>query len=282
MFEFLFGKKYGRLVKKYFRQRTQGRLQDAYATSIEATEAAIAEYGIGSVEHAQALSLVAKSYVTLGDFDEAEKVATDAITIWTAATGPDNQDIVRFVTLLAEMYLNRDRADLAEHYCARSVDYYARSKARDDSGRSLALRNMGALLQAKGELKEAERYYTESLTLRAQSDDVEKTDVCQSMEDLAGLYTRQERYAEAAVMAKKIMETYARIFGVNHGAVLESLVNLYRAEMKAGDYKNARDNCRKAARKLAGILAPDDPVMLEVRAELALLEMRLAMGPAAA
>ena len=116
----------------------------------------------------------------------------------------------------------------AEHFLTRASQK-ADELGPQEKGRSL--NNLAELYRRQGRAREAERYFTQALTVKEAALGPDHPDVATSLNNLAQLYVAQGRDLEAAPLLERSLAIQEKTLDVDHpvlGRTLTLLADVYR------------------------------------------------------
>jgi tetratricopeptide (TPR) repeat protein len=161
-------------------------------------------YGPEHPEVAQTMGNVASFLVdTGGDLDQARSLLESAIAI-DRRTRPDHEFLGDHLHTLAMIELDEGNYSAAEERWREALDIYARSLPDDDPYVMDARAGLGRALYRQDKLVEAETVLAEAHRL-LQGSDGEADSLEQVIEDLADIYQRSGRSAEAGRLRSEAM-----------------------------------------------------------------------------
>jgi serine/threonine protein kinase len=126
----------------------------------------------------------------------------------------------------------------------------------------VAINSVGILLNAQGELSEAEPYLREALEKRRRILGEEHPDTLNSLNSLGGLLLNQGKLVEAEQYFREGLEKRRRVLGDEHFDTIianQNLANLLRLQGKLAE---AEPFAREAVEKSRRVLGEDDPITL--------------------
>jgi tetratricopeptide (TPR) repeat protein len=176
----------------------EGRLVPTTAPSGQSLTQTIARYGSGSVRAAEAMTALAGVDVEMRRYLDAEPLLIAAHNILADQFGLDDPALAPVLSALARVALARGDKDEARRMAERAVTLDQRNRGRRDpsaADRSERLRTLGAVRAAQEEFADSERVLRRALNLDRVRDDEPAT--ARSLSQLAGLYLRQQRFADA-------------------------------------------------------------------------------------
>ena len=196
-------------------------LDEATALRRRALKIAIAAYGTSSVPAAEAMASLARLYIDLRRYLDAEPLVIAAGNI--LATRPGVED-----ALMASVLADRARIALAQGDKSRARKWAELAVAIDDkvvgSPRTDRLRALGAVLAAEERFDESENTLLQAVALDRSSGD--QLAIARSLAQLANAYMRQKRFAQALPLVEEATAIDQQRLGAAHPLIAEDFHDL--------------------------------------------------------
>ena len=188
----------------------------AIALRRRALKIALAAYGSASVPGAQATAALARLYIDLRRYLDAEPLAIAAGDVLTARLGPENPAMAAVLADRARIALARGKTGGALKLAQAAVAIDARTGAAPRGDR---LRVLGAVLVGEGRFAAGEDILRRALALDRKSGD--RLATARSLAQLANAYIRQKRYAEALPPIEEATLIDQQELGAGHPLIAE-------------------------------------------------------------
>jgi tetratricopeptide (TPR) repeat protein len=212
-------------------------ITEAKALRRRALKIAIAAYGSFSVPAAEAMESLARLYIDLRRYLDAEPLAIAAANVLSARFGPED-------ATMAAVLADRTRIALAQGDRNRARKWAERAVAIDDKAGGVPhtdrLRALGAVLAAEGRFNDSERILEQALALdRAGGDQLASA---RSLAQLAKAYIRQKQYTQALPLIEEATAIDQQLLGATHPLIAEDFHDLgliYLATLRQADAAKA-------------------------------------------
>ncbi len=188
----------------------------AIALRRRALKIALAAYGSASVPAAEATAALARLYIDLRRYLDAEPLAIAAEDVLTARLGPENPAMAAVLADRARIALARGKTGRALKWAEAAVAIDARAGAAPRGDR---LRVLGAALVGEGRFAAGEDALRRALAQDRASGD--RLATARSLAQLANAYIRQKRYAEALPPIEEATLIDQQELGAGHPLIAE-------------------------------------------------------------
>lgn len=148
------------------------------------------------------LNNMAGTYYFQGKLEEAEFLAQRALLIREQSFGLVHPDVAYTLHILANIYERQKRYAEAEQVAERSLSICEQSNGLDSHDAALHMNTLAAIYIVQGKDQEAEPLVLRTLHILEKSCSAH---VVNPLQQLARLYVRQERYAEAAERYQQVI-----------------------------------------------------------------------------
>ena len=196
-------------------------ITEATALRRRALKIAIAAYGASSVPAAEAMASLARLYIDLRRYLDAEPLVIAADNVLSARVGAEDPAI-------AAVLADRSRIALAQGDKNRARQWAEQAVAIDGkiggAPRTDRLRALGAVLAAEGRFDESEHILLKAVALdRADGDQLA---TARSLSQLANAYMRQKRFAQALPLVEEATAIDQQRLGATHPLIAEDFHDL--------------------------------------------------------
>ena len=209
---------------------------------------------------AQMFAVVGPIYETIGEYDDAERLARDALAIQRSLYSPPHPALARGATNLATSLHWKGRYDESEAEYRSAI---RQQRALYASGHPELARNLGFLARlvfdARGELDESEALYRESIEMLRDLSDGATPDLAWNLEGLGVLARRRGDNAGARDYYEQALEIRVETQGGDHPEVGSTLNNLAIVFGSDGDLDGAETMFQRALDVWRSALGPAHP-----------------------
>jgi tetratricopeptide (TPR) repeat protein len=252
---------------------------------------------------------------SLGQFDEAEHLLTQALGIEEDALGPTDSAVAATLDQLATLRHDQGHYDEAESIRRRALHIWAENET-DGPEVALAKAYLAATLQATGETEEprvlledalaslrrsqgeddgdvawilgqlgylvaaqdpveAERRFVEALTLQEKLFEGDHPDVAGTLNNLGGLKLIERDCAAAEEFLSRARDMYVNLYGRDHAAVGRAYNMLARSYECLGRLDEALPLYREGLAILRDVLGAEHPYTVTANTQLGAVEIAL-------
>ncbi|HEV2097890.1 MAG TPA: tetratricopeptide repeat protein, partial [Stellaceae bacterium] len=208
-------------------------IAEATALRRRALKIAVAAYSSSSVAAAEAMAALAKLYIDLRRYLDAEPLVIAADSVLSAKLGAEGARISALLADRARIELARGEVSQAHKWAEAAMAVDARL---DKAPRSDRLRVLGAVLAAEGRFVGSEQILRRALAAdRAGADQLA---VARSLAQLAKAYIRQKRFNQALPLIEEATSIDQRRLGATHPLIAEDFHDvglIYLANDRAAD-----------------------------------------------
>lgn len=177
---------------------------------------ALVAYGSASVRAAEATAALARLYIDLRRYLDAEPLAIAAGGVLTAELGAENPEMAAVLADRARIALARGKTGRALKWAEAAVAIDTRAGAAPRSDR---LRVLGAVLVGEGRFAAGEDALRRALALDRAAGD--RLATARSLAQLANAYIRQKRFAEALPPIEEATLIDQQQLGAGHPLIAE-------------------------------------------------------------
>jgi serine/threonine protein kinase len=176
-----------------------------------------------TVEAALAL---AELYNRQGRFADAETLYTSSADILSETHGPNDHNTLDALSNLALVYRYQGRIDEAEPLLQRVIEA-GEATTLHSTTTTRWKHKLAAIYVDQGRDDDAETLYLQVIdTYKRVFDDESHPDLLVAINDLAGLYGRQEHYELARPLLEKVLVSQRDVLGTDHSRTIATMVNL--------------------------------------------------------
>jgi tetratricopeptide (TPR) repeat protein len=212
-------------------------IDEATALRRRALKIAIAAYGSSSVRAAEAMASLARLYIDLRRYLDAEPLVIAAGNVLSARLGVED-------AAMAAVLADHARIALAQGDKSRARKWAEQAVAIDDkvvgTPRTDRLRALGAVLVAEERFDESERILLQAVALDRSRGDQLAT--ARSLMQLSNTYMRQKRFAQAQPLVEEATAIDQQRLGAAHPLIAEDFHDLgliYLATNRSADAAKA-------------------------------------------
>lgn len=196
-----------------------GGTKEESTTVLADTSVSEGQYGRDAEQRAMMLLLQ-------GQFDEAIKVAKEALSTAEKDLGPDHPQVAEFLMLLATVYKTQGRHGEAEPLIKRTREITEKVRWPEDISVATTLSRLADLFRSFVRYSEAETLAKRALNMAEKERGPEHLVVADALNGLAELYRAQGKYDEAEPLYKRSLDIREKTLGPEHPKVAETLENL--------------------------------------------------------
>lgn len=227
--------------------KVQGRYEEA-KRALE-TSLVIMEKTYGTTHQQVAITLtnLGNLYEAMGSLKEADRVLRRALSIKEDVFGKQHGQVALTLDVLGSLYLDLGRNEEAVKALKRSLDI-KRTEIKDESHWAGTLSNLGRVLEAKGDLPEAESALQDSVAIKSRVWGDNHSQTAKSRCSLGRVYLRQGKL-DLALQTLQLALTCQQLCypDEDHPELATTLLNMAKVLNLQGDWKRARHLAEKAA-----------------------------------
>jgi tetratricopeptide (TPR) repeat protein len=216
-----------RFLVELFRESDPARARGASVTARE-----LLERGAGRIStelasqdevRATLMDTIGSIYRLLGQIDQAESLANEALAIRRRVLGPEHPDVAQSLDLLGQIAWERTTYDVAERHHREALAL--RRRVLDPSHPDLAesLNNLALVLQDRGLYDESEALAREALRIRGEVLGPDHSDTLNTASNLANIESLRGRTAEGERLHREVLAARRRTLPGNHPLLASSL-----------------------------------------------------------
>ena len=159
---------------------------------------------------------LAKHYVRMGRYSEAEQLYQMAIEMDELNLGPDHPDVAQSLNNLGVIYFKQGNNEKAEPLHLRALTI--REKALNPNHRDIgsSLNNLAIIYDMQDRYGEAEPLYRRAISVWEAALGEGHPEVAKGLHNLAVLYRKEARYVEAEPLYRRALSVWEKALGPNH------------------------------------------------------------------
>lgn len=201
---------------------------------------------IYNIDITKCLNLLARLYVDLGKYKEAEPLYLKSMNIFEHHLGVENINIIVTLSNLAVLYRCQGRYKEAEPLYRRALKLCEQRLGTKHTDTAASLNNLAYLCKELGKYEEAENLFHQSLNILADISGLHQPDALRVKDNLALLYTDIGKFDDAEALHKQVMTIRETIFGAMHPETAISANNLGCVYAKQGKLELAEPLYKRA------------------------------------
>jgi len=205
--------------------------QDGEAMGLNASIGSILDYSISRMDEelgdqpvvkANLNTTLGKMFVRLGEFDRAEKLASDAVESLSSLDSDSREDLAEALYELARVNQERGNTQMADSLLLQAIDIHERSENGLVDKQALAAVSFYANLQwfNNGKFDVADSLLTKTLEIRYQNFYDDQGNIAVGHNDLAAMNHSRGHFEEASENYEKAIELYTRELGEHPAAAV--------------------------------------------------------------
>jgi len=197
------------------------------------------------------------AYLSLGQYDQAEKHLRTALRLDIEHRGAKARDTLRVSNLLATLLDRTGRGAEADTLIRRNLADCGRALGRDDPITLDAAERLGSILVHLGKNDEAEAVFRKNVEDRSRVLKPEHSDTLRSVYHLSRLLRERRQFAPAEKLAYEYAHSVQCTMGSNHPDYVLALTNQGDVLRDQGKLTDAEPFYRQAAAEARRIFSPD-------------------------
>ncbi|MCS7080343.1 MAG: CHAT domain-containing protein [Chloracidobacterium sp.] len=210
-------------------------------------------------QEARAQTVRAERLRQSGQYDEALKLALEALKTREDIYGPENPFVADTLTTVAAIYYDKGDYAQSEAWYRRALAMREKTLGPNHHHVALTLNNLGLTLQRKGDYAEAEQLYQRSIQVDEAALGPNHEDTLPTINNLASLYQERGRYAQAAALYQRAVAGWEAARGPDSLELAYSLNNLGALQRLQSDYTAAEPMFQRALGIFEKGLGPEHP-----------------------
>ena len=238
--------------------RYSGKLEDAARLQREAVETAHAS-GVPPEVRAYALYRLANTVRAQSQFDEARRLATEALEMRTSIFGPDSREAAASYQQLALIAFDKSDPDTAAALIQRAIGLLKKHLGPRHNEVGNALNDSALFLMDRGQHQEALPILEEVLAIARADLGDDHPEVAAINENVGNVLFRLNRHAEAAARLEDVLAVRRKALGDDSMVVGRTLHNMGVAYTRLGDFDKAEQRLNEARDRLQRTLGREHP-----------------------
>ncbi len=206
-----------------------------------------------------ALGVLARASMELADFERAEAVLDDAMSLAQEELGNAHPDTANLLQTYARLLQDIGRTDEAEAPRREALAILRRALPENDPRVATSLNNLGNYLRIKGEYEEAAEMLEEALAIREEVLGPEHPSVAITINNLALALKNIGHFERAEELYRRSIEIRERTFGPEHPRLMTSYLNLASLYASTNELEKLEDAARRALEIGRRTRGPDHP-----------------------
>jgi len=182
---------------------------------------------------------IAKAYIDLGLYAEAQEQLQRVVDLRTRALGADDRDTLTSMDQLADAYAYQTKYAQAEPILRAALDRSKRAWGADDPTTMAIMNDLALLTGSTGNYHEAATLLSQLLVVQRRSKGDEEISTIELMDNLATQYDNLDEYEKAETLHRRAIDLSIRVRGPNHPDTLTAINNLGVLYRKEGKYAEA-------------------------------------------
>ncbi len=204
---------------------------------------------------AKLLDTIGGLYLTVGDYERAQSVLENALTLRRQSLNAQHPDVAESLNHLAAVAYEKGDFAGSETMYREALDLRRKLLGTTHLSVADSMTGLGRALVALGKFTEAEPLIRYALALRRNQLGPDHKDVAESLHRLGRLLGEQGKFGEAADTYRQAFAINRKLYGSEHPGTAASLNNLAVMLQQLGDYAGAESLSREVLalrRKLHG------------------------------
>ena len=214
-------------------------------------------------EHADTLIRLAQLKQQLSQFLEAERLLTEALTVYERNLGKKHADLTIVLNELARLYLRQSKFARAEPLLKRLLEI-TRAKGEEHSQVATVLAGLAIVREGLGEHAAAEALYRRALDIREKNFAPNDMAIAKTLELLAQTCAAGGKFGEALALFQRALPMRVQSLGADHASVTTSRESIAELERNVADEARLSDAPKASGESsdVAVVDAPAKPVPL--------------------
>src|SRR3984957_7827055 len=207
----------------------------------------------------QFMQVMAQTYINLGLFARAHRLAERALENRRRALGPNDRKTLESMTQLGWI-LDREGHDLeAEKLIRETLELQRRVLGPEDRLTLETTDSLGIILEKEGHYAEEEKLERELVAIRTRKLGPEHPQTLRSMLNLADALHGESHLPESEKQFRQLLEIERRVLGSGHPSMLATMHNLANVIQEQGRYDEAEILYRETLETEQRVLGPEHP-----------------------
>lgn len=206
------------------------------------------------------LSRLGETLRLLGQFDEAENLQVQAVSLAEQLQPPDPVLLADTLNGLGIIYKDTGRYTQADHHYRRGLQLLEQTLGSDDLHLAAIHHNLAGLAHAQNQFSNGEPHARRALAIRARHEGLTTTGAAADLGVLGALLLGQHRYTEAEDALAKSLAIWEARFGPCHYEVAVAQHNLAAVYAARGEHIQALETLKRVLdtkTRIVGATHPD-------------------------
>ena len=199
------------------------------------------------------------SYFNAGNYEKAEPLMEEALSITRENFGPDHPDYTIRLNNLAQLYQEMGCFEQAELMMKEVLQVDIKNVGGDNHDYAIDLNNLAQLYQQMGRLEQAEPLMQEALRINKEKLGEDHPSYAINLNNLGMLYNAMGCYEEAEPLVKEALRIDKEKFGQDHDSYARDVNNLAHIYKAMGRLKQAEPLIQEALSIDREYLGEDHP-----------------------
>lgn len=217
------------------------------------------------------LSVIGRLYHPLGEYDSAEALHRQALSLQQELKGNDHVDVAETINSLANVLREKGSYEEAKSLYERALEIHDASSNENSETYAATLNNYGLLLTETADYEAAEPMLRQVITLRSDQLGADHPAVANSMNELAQALKFDGRFDEAEPLYHEAIAILEDHYGTDNLQVALTKENLAMLYARQGDYAATGPLLRETLRVREKLLRPLHPDVAITQSNLAAL-----------
>ncbi len=219
------------------------------------------------------MDTIGNVYLGLGEFDRAQPLIEQGLSIRRAARGSGSLDVARSLLSLNRVYGERGELQQAERLARESLELMRKHTGTDSLETASTLCQLGVIEQRGGKLAAAEQRFQECLDIRVARLGRNHELVTDPLDNLALIAQDRQDFATAERLAREALAIDRQVRDENHPLYARHLHNLASVLQGKGDLSTAGSLYREAIALYQRVLGTAHPETIDAMNNLGRLLM---------
>ena len=211
------------------------------------------------------LSRLGETLRLLGQFDEAENLQVQAVSLAEQLRPPDPVLLANAVNGLGIIYKDTGRYTQADNRYRRALQLLEQTLGSNDLHLAAIHHNLAGLAHAQDQFSDGEPHARQALAIRARHEDLTTTGAAADFGVLGALLLGQHRYTEAEDALTKSLAIWEARFGPDHYEVAVAQHNLAAIYVARGEHARALNTLTRVLATKSHILGATHPDVTALR-----------------
>jgi len=179
-------------------------------------------------------------YKNQGKLVEAETICLSGLELQEKVYSPRHPFVAYTLRILGEIYRRQGRYRMAADSVERAMAIMRRVSSDEDSDMAPLKVDMARLLVAKGDLAQAESYFTKAIAVIEDSYGPTHLYTTRVLTSMAALRVLQGRYAQAEALICRALPVQEKVYGPNPHFLVPAWLVMSKVYKAKGDLTNAK------------------------------------------